>query len=40
MAKTIAQLNREIAVQRKRISKEQTISGKISERQKLSKEIC
>ncbi len=37
--KTIAQLKREIAIQKKRIAKQQTISGVISEKQKLSSEL-
>tara|TARA_R100001530_G_scaffold112862_2_gene79863 strand:+ start:16778 stop:17197 length:420 start_codon:yes stop_codon:yes gene_type:complete len=39
MAKTIAQLKREIAEQRKRIAKETSLSEKISEKQKLSKQL-
>jgi len=37
--KTIAQLKKEIATQRKRIAKEQTIAGKLSEKQKLNREL-
>jgi len=37
--KTIAQLKREIASQRRRIAKEQLLSEQIGERQKLSKEL-
>lgn len=39
MAKTIAQLKREIAQQRKRVAKEEVLAKKISEKQKLSKEL-
>ena len=39
MAKTIAQLQREIASQRKRIAKEQGMSKAIYERQELSREL-
>jgi len=37
--KTIAQLNKEIAEQRERISKEETISKRISEKNKLSRQL-
>jgi len=39
MVKTIAQIKREIASQRKRISKETSLSKKIDEKQKLSAEL-
>jgi len=39
MTKTIAQLNKEIAEQRKRISREQILSKKIAEKQKLSQQL-
>lgn len=37
--KTIAQLKREIAIQRKKVDKQRLLSAKISERQKLSQEL-
>ncbi len=37
--KTIRQLKREIKIQKKKIAKQQTISGIISEKQKLSQEL-
>jgi len=37
--KSITQLRREIALQRKRIAKQQSISSAISEREKLSREL-
>ena len=39
MGKTIKQLQREIASQRKQIAKEQKVSAVIAEKQKLSKEL-
>lgn len=39
MVKTLAQLRREIAEQRKRIFKETSLSQKIAEKQKLSREL-
>lgn len=39
MGKSIAQLNKEIAMQRKQIAKEQDISKRIAEQQKLSQEL-
>jgi len=39
MGKTISQLRKEITVQRKRIAKEQTLAEKLSEKQKLNKEL-
>ena len=39
MVKTLEQLRKDIAAQKRRIGKEQTISKSISERQKLSREL-